>query len=300
MELNHLRVFFEVAKVGSFTEAAAKLHISQSALSRSVALLEDAQGIQLFERSKRGVTLTPTGEEVFRQCENLFQTVNKIDEICRGIRQTCEGPLRFATTDHIANYLLIQPTQAFRNEFPLVVPSVFVGTPDEVISHLFNEEYEFGLLFAKVASPQIEYEGLREEPMALVVHADLWRENKAASQAATLQKVLSKVGYLSSIGVSKQSRPSRVLMELFGKMPQIGFEVSSQEAQKRICLARGGVAYLSRFMVEREIKNGELFEVNVGEPHAFKLWLATRRGRVLSLPANVFLDRLRAEWGSAR
>ena len=44
MELNHLRAFFEVAKVGRFTEAAKRLHISQSALSRSVALLEEGEG----------------------------------------------------------------------------------------------------------------------------------------------------------------------------------------------------------------------------------------------------------------
>ena len=45
MELNYLKAFFEVASSGSFTEAARRLHISQSALSKAVALLEDSQGV---------------------------------------------------------------------------------------------------------------------------------------------------------------------------------------------------------------------------------------------------------------
>src|SRR3954464_15232373 len=107
MELNHLKVFYEVAKDGSFTDAARRLHISQSALSRSVALLEESENVILFERSKKGLTLTPIGEEVFRKCQDLFQVFHKISEVCRGVSESIEGPLRFASTDHVINHLLI-------------------------------------------------------------------------------------------------------------------------------------------------------------------------------------------------
>jgi DNA-binding transcriptional LysR family regulator len=292
MELNYLRAFFEVAQAGSFTEAALRVHVSQSALSRAVALLEDGEGVKLFERTRRGVTLTPVGEEVFRHCQQLFQTIGKIESLCRGTIETCEGPMRFATTDHVINYLLVKPLQAFREEFPNVVPEIDIGTPDEVIASLLSGESEFGLLFAKVVSPQIDFEPLREEPMTLVVQADVWKANKGANNAATLQKVIDKVGYISSIGASSQTRPSRVLIELFGRMPRVGFQANGQEAQKRVCLGGGGVAYLSRFMVAKEIGSGELHEIEVEHPHSFKLWLATKKGCFLSLSAKTFLDRV--------
>jgi len=298
MELNYLRVFFEVAKVGRFTEAAKRLNISQSALSRSVALLEEAQGVKLFERTKKGVELTPLGTEVFRHCEQLFQTVNKIEEACRGGGETVEGPLHFATPDHVINYLLIHTLQSFRREFPGVLPQVQIATPEEVVELLLRTECEFGLMFAKIVTPQIQFEAIREEPMALVVRSEIWRDSKGANQQQTLNNVLEAVGYISSVGAHKHTRPTRVLLELFGKLPRIGFEISSQEAQKRICLEGGGVAYLSRFMVESEIKYGTLYEIPVeGDPHKFKLWLATKKGHVLSAPARVFLDRLRAQSG---
>lgn len=293
MELNHLKVFFEVAKIGRFTEAAQRLYISQSALSRSVALLEESLGVKLFERSKKGVSLTPVGNDVFQYCRQIFNTVEEVKRVCSGTRERCEGPLRFATTDHVTNYLLLGPLQEFRMDHPAVTPSVFTGTPDDIIANLLNTECEFGLLFSKVPIPQIDYEDLREEPMSLVVKAEIWKENKSSNLQMTLNRVLKKIGYISSIGAQAQQRPSRVLLELFGEMPPIGFEANGQEAQKRVCLAGGGIAYLARFMVEQEIKSGLLQEINVQSPHAFKLWLATKKGRFLSVPARQFLERLR-------
>jgi LysR family transcriptional regulator, cyn operon transcriptional activator len=295
MELNHLKVFYEVAKIGRFTEAAKRLNISQSALSRSVALLEESEGVQLFERSKQGVALTPLGTEVFLRCEELFQTFSDIEGLCRGTRETCEGPLRFATTDHVTNDLLVDPIQSFRRKFPLVIPSLFTGTPDEIGHALLNTECEFGLLFSKLPLPQIESQVLRAEQMALVCHPDVWKKNKGASDEKTLKKVIQSVGYIASIGAILQSRPSRVLSELFGGMPRIGLEANSQEAQKRFCLKGGGVAYLARFMVEKDIERGRLFEIPVDHPHVFNLWVATRKGRQLSLSARTFLEHLKEE-----
>lgn len=296
MELNHLRVFYEVAKIGRFSETAKRLNISQSALSRSVGLLEESEGVQLFERSKRGVTLTAIGVEVFHRCEQLFKTFHEIEGLCRGTRETCEGPLRFATTDHVTNDLLVQPIQSFRRRFPRVIPSLLTGTPDEITHALLNTELEFALLFSKLAVPQLETKILRkDEPMALVCHPEIWKKNVASSDAKTLKNVLTEVGYIASVGALLQNRPSRVLSELFGEMPRIGIETNSQEAQKRFAVAGGGVAYLAKFLVEKEIKSGKLFEVPVENPHVFNLWLVTRKGRQLSLSARAFLEHLKDE-----
>jgi LysR family transcriptional regulator, cyn operon transcriptional activator len=293
-------VFYEVAKLGRFTEAARRLGISQSALSRSVALLEESEGVKLFERSKKGVALTRVGEEVFAQCEKLFQTVSVIRDTCRGSREICEGPLHFATPDHVVNHLLLQPMRSFREDHPQVVPSVSIGTPDEIIGKVVKKECEFALLFARVNEPEVEYVPLRRDFMALVVHSDLWRENKGANQAATLKKIMQRYGYISSVGASARKVPSQMITEVFevyeGVKPRIGLEVSSQEAQKNFCLNKGGLAYLSRFMVEEEIREGSLHEVPHPDPHVFNLWLALRKEHVLSLPAKKFIERLKDTW----
>jgi DNA-binding transcriptional LysR family regulator len=301
MELNHLRVFYEVAKIGRFSEAARRLNISQSALSRSVAMLEDAEGVKLFERSKKGVALTALGAEVFLRCEQMFQTFHEIERVVRGLKEACQGPLRFACTDHVMNDLLVHPIQDFRKKYPEVIPSIFTGTPDEIINALLNTDCELGLLFTKVNVPQIDYEVIRpNERMALVCAPDLWKKNRSSSDMKTLKKVIESAGYIASIGALLQSRPSRVLTELFGEMPRIGLETNSQEAQKRFCMQGGGVAYLARFLVQNEIEKGKLFEIPVEHSHTFNLWAAVRKGRQLSLSARTFLQFLKDEAAAGR
>ncbi|MGE3758397.1 MAG: LysR family transcriptional regulator [Pseudobdellovibrionaceae bacterium] len=73
MELNHLRCFWKF-----HTKAALRLHISQSALSKAVALLEQAEGVRLFVRSKSGVTLTALGLKFFREAKRFLRRSKKL------------------------------------------------------------------------------------------------------------------------------------------------------------------------------------------------------------------------------
>ncbi len=292
MEFNYLRVFHEVARCGSFTEASKSLNVSQSALSRAVGLLESHQGVQLLERSKQGVKLTSIGNEVFLRCDLLFQKFQEIENLCRGTRETCEGMLRVATTDHISNGLLMSPLQSFRRRFPLVTPSLYTATPDEIAQSVLDSQSEFGILFVKVPLPQLSYQRLRSEEMVLVCEPEVWKRNKDSSTVKTLKAVLNDVGYIASIGATVERRPSRVLTELFGEMPPIGIEINSQVAQRDFCLAGGGVAYLARFMVSDQLRQGHLFEIPIENSHTFFMWLVTRKGRQLSVAAQKFLEHL--------
>lgn len=287
MELNYLRVFYEVARAGKFSESARKLRVSQSALSRSVRLLEESEGVTLFERSKSGVTLTPKGQEIFRLCDELFKKEKEIENLCRGIQEKCEGVMRFASSDHLVNDFLPGPLLKFKRKHPGIIPSIRTGTPEEITGFLLRDECEFALMFAKVNTPQIEYKKLHLEKMSLVCHPDLWKECK------TLKKLIAKYGYISSIDARLNRRASHVMLELFGQIPRIVFEVNGQESQKRFCLAKEGVAYLARFMVRKEIESGELFEIPIESAHEFYLWLATVKGKQLSLSSRTFLDELR-------
>ena len=294
MELNHLRYFYEVAKSGSFSEAARRLRISQSALSKAVALLEDREGVRLFERSKRGVALTEIGGEVYAKSEAVFQQLSEIENTCRGTKQSCSGLMPFGASDHVTNYLIVSLLQKMRSEHPLVVPSVMSGTPHEIIAGISSNAIEFGLFFTRVPAPGITYEVLRTLPMADVCHPRFKREIAQADKPAHLRAALNRLGFIGSVGLHYQHHPSEELIKLLGDQPNVAFEASSQETQKRICLAGGGVAFLARFMVEDEIKSGDLYEVNLSRPFKYDLLLATRKSQTLSLSSRTFLDYLRA------
>ncbi|MES3036360.1 MAG: LysR family transcriptional regulator [Bdellovibrionota bacterium] len=293
MELNYLRYFYEVAKSGSFTEAARRLRISQSALSKSVALLENQEGVKLLERSKKGVSLTPIGVEVFLKSEGIFQTVADIENTCRGTKETCEGLLKFGASDHVTNYLLLDQVHQMRKTYPKVIPSIFSGVPNDIVSMILKNELEFGLFFSKINVPGINYEPLFPVKMAIVCHPSLIPEKQGSLSSARLGATLKKQGLIGSIKSQYQSHPSKNLIDLMGKDPSIVFESNSQETQKRFCLQGGGIAYLARFIVEKEIEGGRLVEIHGDKPLTLQLLLAKRKGMALSLSAITFINLIK-------
>src|SRR4051794_10945689 len=93
MEVNHLRYFFEVARGGSFTAGAARLRVSQPAVSKLVRVLENSVGGPLFERSRKGISLTALGRAYYERCERIFGAVEELRDLARGHQQECRGTL---------------------------------------------------------------------------------------------------------------------------------------------------------------------------------------------------------------
>lgn len=290
MELNHLRHFYEVAKAGSFTKAARAMRLSQSAISKTVALLEARENVKLLHRSKSGVALTPVGAEVFARAESIFATVTDIENTCRGFKETCEGVLRFGASDHVSNYLLTPRSEEFHQRYPALLMSVFSGTPNEIVDLVLKSELEFGLFFTKVNSPGIVYEVVKPVEMAIVYRPDVLPPGKLSP--SDLPELMEKVGFISSIRKHYNQHPSQGLFELIGKDPKVTFESSSQETQKRLCLAGGGFAYLARFMVEEELKDKKLKEFPLRQKLTLNLLLAKKKGAPLTFNARTLLREI--------
>lgn len=83
MELRQLECFARTAELGSFTKAAQLLHISQSALSKSIALLEGNLGVKLFDRHGKKTTLNATGLSVLEQAQEILDGCSRIYSICQ-------------------------------------------------------------------------------------------------------------------------------------------------------------------------------------------------------------------------
>jgi len=284
MELNHLRCFFEVARAGSFTAAAKNLHTSQSALSKAVALLEDREGIKLLERSKKGVVLTPLGQEVFDQCNVIFNNVQEIQDRVRGATYKCEGFLSFGSSDHLARYILVDKLKDFREKYPKVVPSVFVGAPNEILEKILKNELEFGLSLSRVNMPGIEYKRLTPFELCLVASTRLHKQITSQD--------FNEFGIIGSISREFQRHPSYKVFEFLKSSPKINFESNSQELQKRLCLAGEGCVLLAKFMVEEELREKILKEIPLPKPLLADLFLMKRKQHVFTRPAQKFVEEV--------
>lgn len=106
MNLNELRYAVAVAQQRNFRRAAEKCFVTQPALSLAIQKLEDELGVQLFERSRTEVTLTPIGARIVEQAQRVLEEAGRIPEIARQGRDQLNGTLKLGVIYTVAPYLL--------------------------------------------------------------------------------------------------------------------------------------------------------------------------------------------------
>lgn len=146
-----LLYFNAVATHLSIREAARRLNVASSAVTRQVAHLEDALGIALFLREKRRLRLSPAGEILFRHSRRLTApmeaAVSEI-ELLRGVRA---GSVRIAAAESVGLSFLPQLISDFGRRYPRLNLDVSITSSSEVIERLLDERVDIG--FAFVAKP---------------------------------------------------------------------------------------------------------------------------------------------------
>ncbi|MBB5073207.1 DNA-binding transcriptional LysR family regulator [Bartonella callosciuri] len=118
LDWDKLRVFHAVAEAGSFTHAAQKLHLSQSAVSRQVSVLEQDVGVSLFQRHARGLILTEQGEILYRTTHDVLM---KLESARSQLSESCEKPtgnLRVTSTFGVGAGWLVERMPEFLSLYP--------------------------------------------------------------------------------------------------------------------------------------------------------------------------------------
>lgn len=98
MDWDKLRVFYNVAESGSFTRAATRLNISQSAVSRQISVFEDHLGVPLFHRHARGLLLTEQGDFLFRTAREVFSDLAMVQARISQDLKVTQGTMKIAAT----------------------------------------------------------------------------------------------------------------------------------------------------------------------------------------------------------
>ncbi len=123
MELRHLRYFIAIAEEENFRRAAAKLHVSQSPLSRQIQQLEGEIGAELFEPSGRGVKLTPAGRLFLERARTILASV---DAAAKEARETSEGRIGTITIGFEGGAALFGTLSTLISRFRTRAPRVHV------------------------------------------------------------------------------------------------------------------------------------------------------------------------------
>ena len=125
-DLNSLMIFAKVVEAKSFSEAARRLKMPTSTVSRRIADLEEQLGVVLIERSTRSLRLTDVGSEVFEHAKQSADISEAVDNIASNHASTVSGELRLSAPPSISDTLLAPLVRAFQASYPNVRIQVFI------------------------------------------------------------------------------------------------------------------------------------------------------------------------------
>src|SRR5712675_3593356 len=120
MNFSHLRTFVAIVEAGGIRQAAARLHLSQPALSRQIQALEAELGVPLFDRIGRRVQLTSDGEDLLRCGRRLLAEADSLGERARSLKTGETGILRVGATPQVIENLLADFLTHYKRRHPRV------------------------------------------------------------------------------------------------------------------------------------------------------------------------------------
>jgi len=291
MDINfeHYKVFYNVAKLGSFSAAAKKLFISQSAVSQSIKILEQQTGSVLFARGPRTVKLTAVGEMLFSHIEQAYNLIRSAEGKIQEMQSFGLGEVKIGVGDTILRFLLIPFLQEFIKRYPKIKIQIINRTSSGIIESLKSGAVDLGIVTLPVEDKEIETIEFRTVEDVFVASgrfADLKNRNILTQELSQLPLLL----------LQKESLTRRNLDAFFASkglniVPEI--ELESMELLIELAKIGLGVAYVLRESAAALVSEGELFVLQTEDRVPVrKLGIAKLKNVPLSPAADLFISEL--------
>jgi len=285
-----LRYFLEVVRCGSISEAALRLNVAGSAISRQVSGLEDRLNTTLFERRKSGMTPTAAGELLaayaFRNQLETEQVTQEIREL-QGLRR---GDVRIVSTAGFSLDFIPMAIASFRRHYPYIRFQLLVATAEEVARRLNEGESDIGLTFSQVPTANIHVAYRLHSPLVAVMQ----RHHPLAEKSSLRLSQLADY----PLGVPVRHILTRRLFDACcsrqGLLIDPAFETTSISALLAFARYCDGVVISTELVVRQYLKDHDMVAVPITgqDLNGLNIELNTLAGRTLPKAVSAFTDHL--------
>jgi DNA-binding transcriptional LysR family regulator len=252
MDVRQLEMFRAVAEEGGFTRAAQRLHVSQSAVSRQVRLLEEELGGRLLHRSGKGVTPTAQGELLLRAANRIHRDLQDVAWQISETQKLQRGMLSLGGGMTVCMYVLPRLLKKFRSLYQDVELRVTSGTSEAILRLVRNHQVDLGLLTLPVVAADLVVHPVLKEEMVVVTaprHA-LARERTVDARS---------LGRYPLILFERGSNTRKVLDEFFleQEVPaNVAMETENVEIIKAMVASGLGVSIVPYTAIAHDTRGG--------------------------------------------
>ncbi len=172
MEIHQLRYFVEVVRIGNFTRAAERCHVTQPTLSHQIKKLEDELGEPLLQRRKKGVAPTPFGQRFLARASLILQELHDAVTEASTYQQDAKGMLRLGAIPTVAPYLLPRLLQAARNQYPQLIFTVSEEPTEVLLQQMRRGDLDAALVSPPMRGDEWEIAPLLEDELLATLPAE--------------------------------------------------------------------------------------------------------------------------------
>lgn len=294
MDTQLLEAFIAVAKAGSFSDAAEKIHLTQPAVSKRIALLEQQLDCRLFDRIARSVTLTEAGEALLPRAHLILREIADTTQAINDLSGDISGRLRLAISHHIGLHRLPPILKQFAQSYPEVTIDVDFMDSEKAYEGILQGRFEVAAItLAPEAHPKIEAKTIWPDPLVFMVSEDhplLSKNNTLKETNPTLDDLRDYPAILPGLG-TYTGRMTRALFEQQNVPLPPTMTTNYLETIKMMVSIGLGWSLLPESMLEPGIQAIAIPGIQIQR----ELGYIHHREKSLSNAAKVFIDLLHQE-----
>jgi LysR family transcriptional regulator for metE and metH len=269
IELRHLELVQAVAEHRTLTNAALKLHLTQSALSHQLRELEARLGVRLFDRTARGMTLTAAGEELRQAAASVLAQIKAVEDRVASAGRSDPIRLRLTTECYTCYHWLTDIIRGLRAAFSDIEVSVDATATQAPLTALAGEQVDVAVMSSEVSDPRFAAIPLFDDELLVIVDpAHRW----AGRRHIQVQELQQETIFL--YGPKEHSRVLQETLLPAGVSTRQVKELQLTEAIIAVVRAGLGVGILARWAVQPHVRRGELCGLSVAPSRIERSWKA--------------------------
>jgi DNA-binding transcriptional LysR family regulator len=290
MEVRSLEVFLSVAKHLNFTRAGEEVNLSQPSVSVRIRQLETELGVKLFEQLGKRVALTEAGSLLIPHAHRVIGAIEDATHAIDELQGLERGSLRIGASTTPGMYLIPKTIANFKTRYPKIEIQLGIRDTRQVENGVARNEFDFGFVGGHLAGDEVDAQPWLTDQLVLVVAPGHALGRKKSVKLEDLRKekfILREPGSATRATITSHLQRSNLTVEPI-------MEMENPESVKKAVQSGLGIAFISLFAVETELKAKSLVAVVVrGIDIRRELKIVHRKDKHLSRAARTFIEMAR-------